>query len=582
VLSLGPVALGWTGAGTEVASETGRLLCVVDGRFFNRRELPDAPSDAGRLIALYQAAGIEGALARVNGDFSFALFDGETGRLFVGRDRLGVKPLYWARTKAGIAVASSPRSLLAQPDVTRSPDIAFVARFAACHYRAFDNPVERSPYADIAQVPAASGLCLGAGGAVRPFRWWELAERPDFTASEQTLAEQYRALLVDAVRCRLDGASEPAFTLSGGMDSSSVLSCAAEAAGQPQVAYSSVYDDPTFDESAEIAPMLETRVSDWRQVRLANEVDVVGLVGEMVEVHAEPVATATWLSHYVLSREVSRSGHRALFGGLGGDELNAGEYEYFFFHFADLRATGQLGVMEHEISQWARFHDHPVWRKNRETAIAGIERLSDPSRAGGVLTDRERLERYWPALSNEWLDLRGYTPVLDHPFSSALKNRTYQDLFRETAPCCLRAEDRHLTHFGVERLDPFFDHRLVEFMFRVPGRLKIRDGITKRLLREAMKGILPEETRQRIKKTGWNAPAHVWFSGAGLDLLRDIVESRAFRERGVYEVGYVRQILDAHAACVADPQPRENHMMFLWQLLNLETWLAGPTFKGSS
>ena len=188
-------------------------------------------------------------------------------------------------------------------------------------------------------------------------------------------------------------------------------------------------------------------------------------------------------------------------------------------------------------------------------------------------TDRERLQRYWPALSRDWYDLSGYEPVLDHPFASALKNRTYQDVFRETAPCCLRAEDRHATHFGLERLDPFFDHRLVEFMFRIPGHYKIRDGITKRLLRKAMAGILPEQTRQRVKKTGWNAPAHLWFTGRGLDHVRDMVRSRAFRERGVYNVAEVERLIEAHAACVADAQPRENHMMFLWQLVNLETWM---------
>jgi asparagine synthase (glutamine-hydrolysing) len=111
-------------------------------------------------------------------------------------------------------------------------------------------------------------------------------------------------------------------------------------------------------------------------------------------------------------------------------------------------------------------------------------------------------------------------------------------------------------------------------MFRVPGTMKIRDGVTKRLLREAMRGILPEETRARIKKTGWNAPAHVWFSGRGLDRLRDLVASRAFRERGVYNTAKVSSLIDEHAAIVASGAARENHMMFLWQLVNLETWLA--------
>jgi asparagine synthase (glutamine-hydrolysing) len=575
LLTRGAAALGWKGAGQANVAEQGERIAVVDGRFYNRADLPAAASDAGRLIALYEKHGIEAALSRINGDFGFALYDAGTATLLVGRDRFGLKPLYWARAQGGIAIASQPRALIALPGVGDSPDREFVARFAACHYRVFDNPVARSAYADIAQVPAASGLAFDVNGGARPFTWWRLAEQPEFAGSEDALAEEYRSLLMDAVRIRQEGAQAPAFTLSGGMDSSSVLSCAAAAAGAPRIAYSSVYADRTFDESDDIAPMLAGKVADWRRVPLGNDVDVPALVRRMVDAHDEPVATATWLSHFVLAEKAAAEGVGTLFGGMGGDELNAGEYEYFFFHFADLQAAGRQKELEHEIACWAQHHDHPIWRKNRDTALAGIARLSDPSRPGGVRTDRERLERYWPALRRDWFDLSGYEPVLDHPFASALKNRTYQDIFRETAPCCLRAEDRHATHFGLERVDPFFDHRLVEFMFRVPGHMKIRDGVTKRLLRTAMAGILPEETRTRIKKTGWNAPAHVWFMGRGLEAVRDRVASRGFRDRGVYDVAAVERIIDAHAAAVMDPQPRENHMMFLWQLVNLDTWMAG-------
>lgn len=96
-------------------------------------------------------------------------------------------------------------------------------------------------------------------------------------------------------------------------------------------------------------------------------------------------------------------------------------------------------------------------------------------------------------------------------------------------PPCLRAEDRRTTAFGLENCVPFYDHRLAEFMFRVPGIMKIRDGRTNHLLRDAMRGVLPEETRTRTKKVGWNAPAHQWFAGAGLVRLKDMVEGRRFR-----------------------------------------------------
>ena len=134
---------------------------------------------------------------------------------------------------------------------------------------------------------------------------------------------------------------------------------------------------------------------------------------------------------------------------------------------------------------------------------------------GQCLPDRQRIEKYAHTINSNFFDVSEFNPVMDTIFDNYLKNRTYHDIFRETAPCCIRAEDRQTVPFGIDNVLPFFDHRLVEFMFQVDNRHKIKDGITKRLLRKAMKGVLPDETRGRIKKTGWNAPAHIWFSGVG-------------------------------------------------------------------
>jgi asparagine synthase (glutamine-hydrolysing) len=570
--ALGRGAFGWRGGRPPKIAIDGPHMAVIDGHFYNGAELGDG-DEASLLITLYRRHGFADSLARINGDFAVALYDADSGSLWLGRDRFGIKPLYYADRPDSFAFASRPRALLALPGVPDTINRRFVALFAVSHYRSFDNAPEQSPYAAIAQLPAAHALEL-RNGTVRIFPWWHLDDHPEFAAGEAELAVRYRDLLIDAVRLRLAAAERPAFTLSGGMDSSSVLAAAVEVSGVKQQAYSTVYADKTYDESDEIRSMLHDKVAAWHPIELADDIDVFDAVDEMVSAHDEPVATATWLSHYALCRHVAADGVGALFGGLGGDELNAGEYEYFIFHFADLRQARREDELTHEIGCWATHHDHPIFRKNAEIAAAALARLTDPSAPGRIRTDRARLTRYYDALDPAWHDLAGFAPILDHPFASALKNRTYQDIFRETAPCCLRAEDRQSAAFGLEHFDPFFDHRLVEFMFRVPGTMKIRDGVTKRLLREAMRGILPEETRARIKKTGWNAPAHVWFSGRGLDRLRDLVASRAFRERGVYNTAKVSSLIDEHAAIVASGAARENHMMFLWQLVNLETWLA--------
>ena len=548
-----------------------RLTVVVDGAVFNRGEFGVFPNDAHLVAELFRKHGFERLLTRLNGDFSLALYDGVSSTLWLARDRLGVKPLYYTSTNAELGFASRPWPLTKLPGIGTEINRRFAAVFAASHYRYFDNVPTESPYERVAQLPAAHWLRFD-GHKVRIGRYWQMADEPDFVQSEAVLAERYRELLLDAVNLRLASAERPAFTLSGGMDSSSVLASARYRTGTPQTAFSTVYSDKTFDESEEIRPMLDGAVSTWHPV-LVDRPDVFNLVRRMVEANDEPVATATWLSHFVLCERVAKEGFDALFGGLGGDELNAGEYEYFFFHFADLMHAKAEAQLQSEIANWAANHDHPLHRKNPAVAAAVVERCTDAATPGRCRPDLSRMRRYYGALQPDFFAIERFTPVMEAPFSSYLKTRSYQDLTRETAPCCLRAEDRHTQAWGIENHVPFFDHRLIEFMFRVPGTLKIRQGVTKILLRSAMRGILPEVTRTRVKKTGWNAPAHLWFAGEGKNELQDLIRSRAFKERGVYDVEEVLRLVEEHDEIVTSGAVRENHMMFLWQLVNLELWL---------
>jgi asparagine synthase (glutamine-hydrolysing) len=567
---LGRVAMGWTGVRSPVIFQSADLVLVVDGCFFNRPELPRGESDAEVLASLYLKYGFSDSLQHINGDFAVALYDRRDDSFYLGRDRIGIKPLYYAVNASGLAFASRPRALLAWPGVSSEVNRKFVATFAASHYRYFDNDPHASPFADIAQLPASHVLSLKRG-VIQKARYWQLVESEDFNEPEEQLAERYRELLLNAVAIRYQVANQPTFTLSGGMDSSSVLACAVQHSGQKQHAFSTVYEDKTYDESDDIRTILEKAVEQWHTVLLGTP-NVVDVVTRMIEAHDEPVATATWLSHYLLCQDVANKGFGGLFGGLGGDELNAGEYEYFWHHFADLRFVGNEDQLRHEIKHWIKYHDHPIFRKSFELVDRDLHLMADLRQRGKCLPETGRMTKYYAALNPDYFMLESVEPVMDHPFQSYLKNRTYQDIFRETAPCCLRAEDRQATAFGLENFLPFFDYRLVEFMFRISGRHKIRDGVTKRLLRQATKGILPDETRNRITKTGWNAPAHVWFSRENREPLLDLIHSQSFRERGIYNIIEVERIVDDHQRIMESGKPEENHMMFLWQLVNLELW----------
>ncbi len=561
--------LGWCGSHQPNIGETVNTLAVLDGVIYNRAEFSKKPTDAQILCELHEQYGFERAIQKINGDFAVALFDKKTSVLWLARDRFGIKPLFYTHNADLFAFSSRSSALLLftnDPGMNRK----YVAIFASSHYRLFDHEPERTPFEEILHVPAATILKI-SNQQVTQIPYWQFNNLPDFTESEEVLAERYKDLLLDAVKIRMNTAIKPAFTLSGGMDSSSVLASAVLTSGKKQHVFSAVYTDKTYDETEEIKSMLDQNAVKWNPIEV-GELDIFPIVEKMVECQDEPVATATWLSHYLLCKEVKSRGFKTLFGGLGGDELNAGEYEYYFFYFADLKLQGKEAQLKKEIELWIHYHNHPIYRKNFEVVNNAFKEMVDLKIPGKCLPLKKRMMRYFHTLNPDFFDLSKFEPNMEGPFQTYLKNRSYHDIARETSPCSLRAEDRQCAAFGLNHFLPFFDYRLVEFMFRISGEFKIRDGITKQLLRKAMKGILPEETRTRIKKTGWNAPAHIWFAKSSKDKLLDLVHSQKFKDRGIYNLEAVETIISDHYDIVQSNRNEENHMMFLWQLINLELW----------
>jgi asparagine synthase (glutamine-hydrolysing) len=560
---------GWMDAGGLAGA--GPVRVAIDGAIDNRDELPPAGSDEAVAADLFVRHGPDEALGRMSGAMALALHDPLRGALYLARDRLGTRPLYYACDGGRLAFAGRPLPLARLDWVRGGPDPAFVARAAVMHYRLRDCEPGRSPYLGVHQVPAGHLLEWRGRGQPRVRPYWRLQERGELCLRQSGLAEHLRDLLMDSVRRALALCRRPAFMLSGGLDSASVLGCAVHLGGSVQPAFSAVYDDPTFDESGAISEAASALARPWVAVRVEPP-DVPALVARLVEIHQEPVATATWMAHHLLCAEVAGRGCDAIFGGLGGDETCAGEYEYFPAHFADLEAAGHAGLAR-EVAAWARHHDHPVHRKSAAAARRLMDEMMDPERPGRCRVVRARILRYRQALEPDFFDLDAFAPALEHPFGSALCNRTYHDLTRETLPCCLRAQERHGRAAGIEHHMPFLDHRLVEWAWRVPGRRRIRGGITKLLLRRAMRGLLPRGTLHRVAKSGWNAPAHRWFAGPVRPFMLELLADPRFRQRGVYRASELRRVLDEHRDIVEGGRPVEDHMLFLWQVLNLELWL---------
>ena len=376
-VACGATALGSTEGGDSLAESAGYLV-AIDGYVY-ADAIAGTPAQAeglaARLLAAFRQLGFERALETLDGAFAIAFFDPTAERLWIARDRFGIKPMYYAATAQGLAFASQPSGLmsLVRLDFNRQ----FVGLFAGSHYRTIDNAPERSPFAAMAQLPAGHVGSVTRGAAVSMRRYWKLqpAELPQ--RNEAEFAETYRGLIFQAVRRRLSITSKSAFTLSGGLDSSTVLGTAARIVDGACDAFSSVYSDATYDERNEIADVVDAGIARWTPVEFDNEIDLFARIDHLVRIHNEPVATATWLAHEQISRVVAMAGYRSLFGGLGGDEMNAGEYEYFPFAFADLIKAGEAARLDRELDMWAHHHDHPIYRKDRAIGRRMITTLVD-------------------------------------------------------------------------------------------------------------------------------------------------------------------------------------------------------------
>ena len=568
----GFIGIAIDGPGGIYRHEAGIL--ILDGLIYDIKEqkstLNMKGSNDGDIIAeRISKFGIKKALSEINGDFSIIWIPKNENHFFIARDPFGQRPLYYSKIEDGWVVSSQPSGIYSLPNFKRNINKNYLFRYGSMHYRMIDNNPNESPYENIFQLEANNYIKFSYEKILEKQKYWEFDFNFETTLSGNDLVEYYKFLLLDATRIRLNRFldNEVAFTLSGGMDSSSILACAVNIRNKPQICYSSLYRDPTYDERDDIKTILDGYVSEWRKIVLTDSVDLITKIKEIIEVNNEPIATATWLSHYELMKAVKKDNIKVLFGGLGGDELNAGEYEYFPFHFADLKFKNDKSL-DFEIEKWSHYHDHPVFRKNSKKAELLINLLTDQSISGKCLPDNQRLEKYKFLLNSLLIDFQ-FKPIMENSFNSYLKNRTWQDLTTETLPCCLRAQDRNGSSFGIINVLPFLDKRLVKLMFSVDGKFKIKNGITKVLLRESMKGILPEETRTRIKKTGWNAPAHKWINNEIKNFSLKMCDSLG--SENIYDIEKLSKLFDQHIK-LSESDAYLSHMMILWPVINTLIW----------
>ena len=564
-----------------MADATGRFVITYNGEIYNyieiRQELHGlgvsfrSHSDTEVVVEAYKQWGAS-CLDRFNGMFAFALYDSVRGVLFCARDRYGEKPFLFSFGKGFFAFASEYKALLQHPGIPLEVDEWRLLR--AAHNASTGLDADRQTvFKTVEQLLPGEAMEVDVKTLQhRIWRYWQIQARPlREDANEQEVFAEFRELLTDAVRLRLRSDVPVGSCLSGGLDSSAIVCIVRKLLGDdaPYNTFTGRFpgtpaDEWSYAEQVVEATGVRSHVTEPTVARFMAELPQFMWYNEL------PVGSSSQFAQWCVFELAKEHGVTVLLDGQGADETLGGYEQYFALYVEALREWGDTARLAEEL---------PKIRARYPLALTPAARgLRDrlPFRFRHWLSNRfgigssllyglgadvaERVARQNALLRKPGLD----------PLANALE----QDSFGRYLTTLLRYGDRNsMAHSREVRL-PFCDHRIAEFVFRLPPQLLMGEVQTKRLLRESMRGILPEGIRARWNKQGFRPPQDLWFqSPAFLRLVHDTLGSRSFRESPYWTSGWWQKALER----VEQGQLRLGWT--IWHPFILEQWrraLLGP------
>jgi len=547
-------------------------IIVINGEVYNYRELGSelrrsgsrfrTASDSEVVAHAYDAWGLD-FLDRLDGMFALALWDGPRRRLILARDRMGEKPLYYALRDGLLIFASELTAVRSHPAVDSGIDPVSLSQYLALEYV----PAPRTILNGVRKLEPGEALVL-ENGAHRTFRYWQLKPRIEQRAYPEALME-LRARLERAVESRLVSDVPIGVFLSGGIDSSTVAALAAR--NRTIDTFCIGFDDPSFDESAH-ARRVARHIGSRHHERILSPEEMPDLVPKLGRILDEPLGDASIIPTALLSRFARESITVAL-GGDGGDELFAGypmhqaqRVARFLravpepLHAAARTAARGLPVRHTNFSTGFKILtflrgsaapaplNHALWMSSFDDARQ--QRLLHPD----VLDQLSRLDPFAPMME-VWRESDG-APLLAR--ATHLDARTYlpNDILMKV--------DRASMHVALEVRAPFLARDVVDLAFSVPDSFRMQRLTGKRMLRDAVRDLLPEHILERPKK-GFGIPVAKWLTGSLRPMMEDLLAAED-TGGGLFDPRYVKTMIDEHLA------GRVDHRKPLWTLLVFEIW----------
>lgn len=565
-----------------MCSENGRYWITYNGEIYNHIELRhelealgynfSSRCDTEVVLAAYHRWEKE-CLHRFNGMFAFILFDREQKKVFAARDRFGVKPLYyWVSPEGLIAFASEIKQFTVLPGW----------RAKVNGQRAYDfmnwgliDHTDESLFDGVFQLRGGEALELGAtavsahapGAHLPVYRWYELKPLA-FSGSLNDAAREFKRLLADSINLRLRADVPVGSCLSGGLDSSSIVCLMNDLlrdqnAHALQNTFSACSDVKRFDEREFIDEVARHTAIEAHYVypRLS---ELFGTLDEITWHQDEPFGSTSIYAQWHVFKLAAQHQVKVMLDGQGADEQLAGYHNYFSARFGGLLRNLRWATLYREIRTTQTLHGYPrLWGIKQMLNNILAESLRQPLRQ---LAGKPGTQPRW--LDMDALGAAGRDPFLERGAAKAesIRAMSHSQLTSTSLQMLLHWEDRDSMAHSIEARVPFLDYRLVEFVLGLPDEYKIAKGMTKRVLREAMHGTLPERVRNRVDKLGFATAEETWLREENPDLFR-----KALREAVELSHGIVKsEALELLDQMIAGNEP----FSFLgWRLISFGNWI---------
>ena len=545
-------------AGHQPMSDSQKECWITyNGEIFNYRELRNeletrgvkfrTKTDTEVVIESYKIWG-EDCLHRFNGMWAFALWDAKRKILFCARDRFGIKPFYYARQGRDFFFASEIKALLSVPEMSKN-----ISEEAMFDYLALGLTQRGSLtfFQGIQSLEPGHALTVDLKGDALFRQWYLFPQNAGMEPYSEKSIQHFKERLKRSVYLRMQSDVPVGTSLSGGLDSSSIVCLGASLTNSPPQTFSACFEERRYDEREFILPVTHETRAVSRFIFPQGEDFWEKEWRDLIWHQEEPFCSLSVYAQWCVMREAARHHVPVLLNGQGGDELLGG----YRRHLAN-RALGLIFK--------GRFRESSFAFKDARIFFALAFNLL-PSRAR--LGVSRLMARFNPLLRPDFIEKharRKAAYIMDWGSAQrSLGESLQRDLLMDILPSLLRYEDKNAMRFSVEVRHPFLDHELVEWVFRLEDQAKIEKGMTKRILRESMKEILPEKVRLRTDKMGFEAPQEMWLS-MGRPMLLDFFKqpSKARVARWV-NAAEVKKLIEKGNAWNS----------LLWRIINLEMWL---------